>query len=86
LNSSVIPGTTPVLSFGDARRARVATLGLNPSRVEFLYQNGNELTGDSRRLRAAVRLDVPKDEWVAIKILANVLEDWVVLRDQHYSA
>jgi hypothetical protein len=31
----VVPGSSPVISFGDASKARVATLGLNPSRREF---------------------------------------------------
>jgi hypothetical protein len=31
----VVPESTPVISFGDASKARVATLGLNPSRREF---------------------------------------------------
>jgi len=47
---NVVPGSTPVLSFGPARIAQVATLGLNPSRVEFLDSDGRELTGADRRL------------------------------------
>ena len=31
----VVPGSTPVISFGDVRTARVATVGINPSFVEF---------------------------------------------------
>jgi hypothetical protein len=46
----VVPGSTPVVSFGDIRTAKVATLGLNPSRIEFHDRNGNELTGAKRRL------------------------------------
>jgi hypothetical protein len=46
----VVRGSTPVIAFGNARRARVATLGLNPSRVEFLAKNGQLLTGGNRRL------------------------------------
>lgn len=49
-DSFVISGSTPVVSFGDARSAAVATLGLNPSRVEFLDHKGNELIGQMRRL------------------------------------
>lgn len=48
--SNVVAGSTPVVSFGDAHLARIATLGLNPSRVEFLDRNGNELVDPSRRL------------------------------------
>lgn len=50
LNSNVVPGSTPVVSFGDALSAKVATLGLNPSRAEFLDRGGNELVEHERRL------------------------------------
>lgn len=46
----VVHGSTPVVSFGDATISTTATLGLNPSRIEFLDRNGRELVGDSRRL------------------------------------
>lgn len=49
-NSFIVPGSTPVVAFGNSRSARVATLGLNPSRAEFLDRDGNELKGDDRRL------------------------------------
>lgn len=49
-NSQVVAGSTPVVSFGDARLARTATLGLNPSRIEFLAPNGHELAESVRRL------------------------------------
>lgn len=49
-DSNVVAGSTPVVSFGDARSARVATLGLNPSRVEFLAADGTQLFGSNRRL------------------------------------
>jgi hypothetical protein len=45
----IVQGSTPVIAFGDARNAKVATLGLNPSRQEFLDQNGRELVGEMRR-------------------------------------
>jgi hypothetical protein len=46
----VVPGSTPVVAFGDVRNATVATLGWNPSKLEFLDSAGNELTGQERRL------------------------------------
>src|SRR5262249_40842193 len=49
-NCHVVPGSTPVISFGPASTAGVATLGLNPSRVEFLDDAGRERTGAQRRL------------------------------------
>jgi hypothetical protein len=47
-----------VLSFGNASDAVVATLGLNPSRQEFLDRNGRELTGTSRRFETVASLGV----------------------------
>jgi hypothetical protein len=46
----VVPGSTPVVAFGDVRKSKVATLGWNPSKLEFLDRDGNELVGDERRL------------------------------------
>lgn len=48
-NGCVVPGSTPVVAFGDASFAKAATLGLNPSKVEFLHK-GELLTDHSRRL------------------------------------
>jgi hypothetical protein len=39
VNRGVVAGSTPVLSFGNAQCAAVATLGLNPSVREFLDMN-----------------------------------------------
>ncbi len=52
----VVPGSTPVVAFGNVRRAKVATLGWNPSKVEFLDRNANELTGGKRRLETLASL------------------------------
>lgn len=69
INSGVVPGSNPVLSFGNAQRAIIATLGLNPSVREFLDKNGKELTGPSRRLATCQSLGV--------KILSIASEDAV---------
>ena len=45
----IVPRSTPVLAFGDARSAEVATLGINPSASEFL-KDGRLLRGSERRL------------------------------------
>ncbi len=47
-----------MLAFGNVRSARVATLGLNPSRLEFLDSQGAELTGSQRRLETLRTLGV----------------------------
>jgi hypothetical protein len=54
---SVITGSTPVVAFGDPSAALVATLGLNPSRVEFL-DSGQLLRGQQRRLASLGSLGV----------------------------
>lgn len=57
-DAHVVPGSTPVLSFGNASVAEVATLGLNPSRQEFLDRNGRELGGTARRFETLASLGV----------------------------
>lgn len=47
----VIPWSCPVPSFGDLLRAKVATLGLNPSNREFVDRSGSELIGGQRRFQ-----------------------------------
>lgn len=46
----VVNGSTPVVSFGDFRKVRVATLGINPSNLEFVDSKGDLLQGKNRRL------------------------------------
>lgn len=46
----VVHGSTPVPFFGDPGLARVATIGLNPSSIEFLDGRGRLLSGRLRRL------------------------------------
>ena len=55
----VVPGSTPVVAFGDPGVARVATLGLNPSRREFLDGSGRELNGPARRFETLASLALP---------------------------
>ena len=43
-------GSTPVVSFGDPRRASVVTLGINPSSRQFVRQNGALREGTARRV------------------------------------
>ena len=66
---SVVPRSTPVVAFGDPRHATIATLGINPSRNEFVVAD-RLLTGVERRLATldslgAQRLDALTDEQVA---------------------
>jgi hypothetical protein len=52
----VVAGSTPVVAFGDVRKAAVATLGWNPSKREFLDSRGNELVRNERRLETLASL------------------------------
>jgi hypothetical protein len=60
VGTGVIPWSSPVLSFGDLSRARVATLGLNPSNREFVDTEGNELNGPSRRFHTLASLGLER--------------------------
>lgn len=46
---STVPGTLPVLFFGDLFTAKIATVSLNPSRREYTNGRGKELDGLDRR-------------------------------------
>lgn len=56
---STVPGSLPVLSFGDLDSAAVATIGLNPSRQEYLDRHGRELDGSRRRFETLASLGAP---------------------------
>ncbi len=51
-----VPGSLPVLFFGDLFTARIATVGLNPSHREYLDTKGRELTGENRRFETLLSL------------------------------
>ncbi len=74
-DSHVVAGSTPVVSFGNAHSATVATLGLNPSRVEFLDRSGNELVGSSRRLGTHTSLRTSDLANAPASVIAQVLND-----------
>jgi hypothetical protein len=48
----------PIVSFGDPETAEVATLGLNPSDIEYQSAKGGEWTGDDRRLETLSSLGI----------------------------
>lgn len=52
----VLAGSTPVAAFGNPTTSRVATLGINPSKLEFQDGKGNELTGAKRRFETLTSL------------------------------
>ena len=58
LDASVIPWSSPVPTFGDLSRAKVASLGLNPSNREFVSGLGEELDGPLRRFHTLKSLGI----------------------------
>lgn len=71
----VVPGSLPVLSFGDPDVAVVATLSLNPSCREFQSQRGEWLLGDQRRLASLVALGVEDPRDLTDAQVAQVVAD-----------
>ena len=74
-DSGVVPGSTPVVSFGNAQTATVATLGLNPSRVEFLDRSAQELVGSSRRLATHRSLGTSDLTNAPLDVIGRVIDD-----------
>lgn len=55
----IVPDSTPVVSFGNPVRATVATIGLNPSALEFLESwNGPMLPEEQRRLATRESVEI----------------------------
>lgn len=75
IDSYVVDGSTPVISFGDALQAKVATLGINPSRVEFLDNKGVELVEDQRRLATHQSLGCSDLSKAPDTVIAQVLDE-----------
>lgn len=72
-NSGVLAGSTPVVAFGDLTTSRVATLGWNPSRLEFTNRNGGFLADPKRRFETAASLGVANLSSAADAIVERVL-------------
>ena len=71
---SVVPGSTPVLAFGDPTTAKAATVGLNPSRIEFLDSKGHLLEGTSRRLATLASLGLTQISQATDEQVQEVLD------------
>lgn len=56
--SKIVPQSTPVVSFGRPHGARVATLGINPSRQEFTTAKRQLLATSKKRLADRSALNV----------------------------
>ena len=72
--TEVIYRSSPVLSFGDPVKSRVATLGINPSYREFLNAEGDELQGHKRRLHTLTSLGIDSWDKADYRHLALIIE------------
>jgi len=59
LPRDIVTWAAPVPFFGNISRAHIATIGINPSNLEFVDGSGHELTGARRRLETLRSLDLP---------------------------
>ena len=82
---NVIPGSTPVVGFGDPRNAKVATIGLNPNRLEFLDSEGSLLREDTQRLETLLSVGADSLEQVDAQVLARIFEgcNWYFERNPY---
>lgn len=55
----VISWGCPVPVFGNLGQSTIATLGINPSNLEFVDEKGNELEGELRRFHTLHSLELP---------------------------
>lgn len=76
-----IPWASPVLAFGDPANSRVATLGLNPSNLEFVDRHGRELHAPYRRFESLSTLNVGSWGEVASRGVRRV---WRACEDYFY--
>ena len=74
-SAGVVPGSTPVVAFGDPARARAATLGITPSRNEFLDGQGRLLDGGQRRLATLRSLAAARPDELTDGQAAEVVAD-----------
>lgn len=58
IDTDILPWSTPIPVFGDISRCKVATLGLNPSNLEFTDNDGHELVGTNRRFHTLNSLKI----------------------------
>lgn len=70
----VVLGSTPVVSFGNPQISRVATLGINPSRKEFLDDNGNLLRGRDQRFETLSSVGADRCEALTDSQIISIIE------------
>jgi hypothetical protein len=77
-----VTASLPVIFFGDALSARVATIGLNPSKFEYVNHNGDALSGPCQRFPSTMSLGVLSRQELsdaqadqAIKVMRSYYDD-----------
>lgn len=73
--SPVVPGSTPVVAFGDPRLAVVATLGINPSAAEFTSRQGLLLADGQRRLATLDSLGAERCDLMTDSQVGQLVDD-----------
>ncbi|MGJ7503681.1 hypothetical protein ACSFBF_25215 [Variovorax sp. ZT5P49] len=76
-----IPWASPVVSFGNPANSKVATLGLNPSNLEFSDGSGNQLQAPYHRFESLTTLQVRDWSEVAAQGIQRV---WQACEDYFY--
>jgi hypothetical protein len=72
--TDVIRWSSPVPVFGNLSISRIATLGLNPSNLEFVDEEGHELDGHARRFHTLGSLGIKGWEQADVRHLRLVLQ------------
>jgi len=75
LGCCVVDQSTPVLAFGDLFSSRAATLGLNPSSLEFMDSQGRLLDGEARRLATLKSLKLDQLENATPALAETIAEE-----------
>ncbi|MDD9872261.1 MAG: hypothetical protein OXU65_01965 [Deltaproteobacteria bacterium] len=70
----IVKDSTPVLFFGNPR-AKVATLGINPSRSEFLNRSGVLLSDERRRLATLPWLGVRRYGKITSELGSKIIDE-----------
>lgn len=75
-NTDIIPWGAPVPVFGDITQSKVATLGLNPSNLEFTDNCGNELIGEDRRFHTLSSLKISSWKFTNEEHIKKIIESY----------
>lgn len=76
VNLGAISWAPPILFFGQLKRSNIATLGLNPSNLEFLDHNGKELTIPNNRFETLNSLNLRTWAEISHTHLSRILESY----------